>query len=140
MSVYNVGQAQTDYYNELEYLRSRGIILDENQQAVVFAKILVRQTAYGNPNVTFCSDNELFVSKTLTGYDVVGYYIDYTGARKPFNVTVCKIENFWYPSKRYVGADTKSCSGSILLWILLMLGCSLAGILMYFIMSSAIGI
>ena len=140
MSGYNVGQAQTDYYNEPEYLRSRGIILEEKQQAVVFAKILVRQSAYGNPVITFCNDNELFVSKTLTGYDVVGYYIDNTGARNPFNVTVCKIENFWYPSQRYVAADTKSCSSSILLWILLMIGCSLAGIFMYFIMSSAIGI
>ena len=95
MSGYNVGQAQTDYYNELEYLRSRGIILEEKQQAVVFAKILVRQSAYGNPVITFCNDNELFVSKTLTGYDVVGYYIDNTGARNTFNVTVCKIEIFW---------------------------------------------
>ncbi len=139
MTGYNVQQAQNEYLNELTKLKNNQIELNESQEAMLFAKILVKQTIYSKEEVVFCSDSELFVSKTLTGYDVVGYYM-YQGNKRPFNITVCKVNEAWYPSKRYVGADTKSCSSSILLWVLLSVGCTLMGILMYYLMSAAIGI
>ncbi len=132
--MYNIPQAQKDFFF------SGGENLTEEQQAVLFAKILISQSAYGNGFLTFCNDNELFVSKTPTGFDVVGFYLNSYNNKIPFTITVCKIKNLWYPSKKYVSADTKSCSGSILLWVLLSLGCTLMGILMYYLMSAAIGI
>ena len=139
MFEYNIQQAHKEFLNELERFKNNQIEFDEKQEAILFAKILIKQTVYLN-NVLFCSDNELFISKTPTGYDVVGYYVSNQGIKKPFNITVCKINELWYPSKRYIAADTKSCSGSILLWVLISIGCSLMGILMYYLMSAAIGI
>lgn len=140
MTEYNVSQAQKEYLNKVIELKNNQIVINEKQEAILFAKILVKQTIYSNENMSFCGDNELFVSKTPTGYDVVGYYIINQGIKKPFNITVCKVNELWYPSKRYIAADTKSCSGSILLWVLLSIGCTLMGILMYYLMSAAIGI
>ncbi len=138
MAEYNIQQAQYEYYSEISRLNQAGIFLNESQEAVIFAKILVRQTTYSNEYITFCTDNEMYVSKTPTGYDVVGYYIDNRGTRQPFNTTVCKVNGQWYPAKRYVAADTKSCSSVIVLWILLMLGCSVGGVLMYYFISAMI--
>ena len=140
MPYYNVEQAQKEYASEMKEHTENSVAFCEKQQAALFAKILIKQTIYSKEHLVFCEDNELFVSKTPTGYDVVGFYIDHTGIKNPFSITVCKINELWYPSKRYVAADTKSCSGSILLWILLSLGCTLMGILMYYLMSAAIGI
>ena len=139
MADYLVEQAQNTYNSEFTALQSNGTVLSEPQQASLFAKILIKQTDHPNANILFCSDSELFVSKTPTGYDVVGYYL-YNSEKKPFSITVCKINDLWYPSKRHVAADTKSCSSSIALWILLTLGCTLMGILMYYLISAAIGI
>lgn len=140
MQEYNVQNAQKEYSEKITEFKENGIELSESQQAIIFAKMLVKQTVYSVADTEFCNDNEIYVSKTPTGYDVVGYYIDYLGKRCPFNITVCKINELWYPSRRYIAADTKSCSGYILLWILISLGCTLMGILMYFLMSAAIGI
>lgn len=140
MQEYNIQQAQKEYNDEMILLENNGIELNEYQEAACFAKILIKQTVYSYENLVFCKDNELFISKTPTGYDVVGYYIGHKETKNPFNVTVCKVNNLWYPSKKYIAADTKSCSSSILLWVLLSLGCTLMGILMYFLMSAAIGI
>lgn len=132
-----IQQAQYEFSNELKALKENGIDLNEKQKAILFTKSLIRQT---RGNVTFCNDNEFFASKTPTGYDVVGFYFDQQWQKTPFSITVCEQNGLWYPSKRYVAADTKSCSGSVLLWILLSLGCTLMGILMYFIISAAVGI
>ena len=140
MQDYNIHQAQKEYSDEIRKYKENSIELNEKQQAILFAKILIKQTNYSNANIVFCNDNELFVSKTPTGYDVVGFYINYQGTKNPFNLTVCKVNELWYPSKRYIAADTKSCSASILSWILLSLGCTLMGILMYYLLSAAIGI
>ncbi len=134
--MYNIEQAQRDYFAEEFRLGSAGIIMTEIQQAVLFAKILISQ---GKPNITFCSDSDLFVSKTPTGYDVVGFYFDPAYGKVPFNITVFKANNMWYLSQRYVAPDTKSCSGSILLWVLLCVGCSLMGVLMYYFISFLVG-
>lgn len=140
MQDYFIQQAQNEFSREIASRTNNGISLSDDQKAILFAEILIKQTIYPQGNVTFCNDNECFVSKTPTGYDVVGFYWDYEGKKKPFNLTVCHDNDLWYPSKRYVAADTKSCSGSILLWILISLGCTLMGILMYFIISAAVGI
>ena len=140
MQEYNIQQAQKEYNEEIVLLKNSGTYLSEAQEAICFAKILIKQTTYSRENIVFCNDSEFFVSKTPTGYDVVGYYIRNIGTKNPFTVTVCKINNLWYPSKKYIAADTKSCSNSILLWVLLSLGWTLMGILMYFLMSAAIGI
>ena len=140
MQEYNIQQAHEEYNKEIVLLKNSGTTLSEVQEAICFAKILIKQRTFSRENIVFCNDSELFVSKSPTGYDVVGYYIKTPGTKNPFTVTVCKINNLWYPSKKYIAADTKSCSGSILLWVLLSLGCTLMGILMYFLMSAAIGI
>lgn len=140
MTEIEVQQARKEYNDEIAILKDSNIELDDNRQAALFAKILIKRTAHSNTDIMFCNDNEMFVSKTPTGYDVVGYYTDCSGTKSPFNITVCKINDIWYPSRRYIAADTHACSGTIILWILLSLGCTLVGILMYYIMSAAIGI
>lgn len=140
MTELDVQQVQKNYWDQITILKKRNVELSEKQQATLFAKLFVKQTTYSNEDVVFCNDNEMFISKTPTGYDVVGYYKDPTGTKSPFNVTVCKINEIWYPSKRYIAADTKSCSASILLWFLLSIGCTLMGILMYYLTSASIGI
>lgn len=140
MSGYDVELAQKEYLSEVAKLRNNQVELSENQSAILFTKILLKQKVCAYENILFCGDNEFFVSKTPTGYDVVGYYISNQEIKTPFNMTVCKVDEQWYPSRRYIAADTKSCSISILLWVLLLIGCSLMGILMYYLMSAAIGI
>ena len=140
MYEYNVRQAQEEYARTIKTFKQDRNEPEEGQQAICFAKILIRQTVYPKEGVVFCRDNELFLSKTPAGYDVVGYFIDASGAKRPFSVSVCKINGLWYPAKQYVAPDTKSCSASILLWILLSIGCTLMGILMYYLISVSIGI
>lgn len=140
MTDHNIQLTQNEYENEILKLKNAFIELNDDQQAILYAKILIKHTIYPTENISFCNDNEIFISKTLTGYDVVGYYLDEQGTKKPFHITVCKVNGLWMPSKRYVGADTKSCSGAILLWIIFSIGCTLMGILMYYIISISIGI
>ncbi len=137
MENYNIAMAQQNYAAEEFYYNQNGIVLTEQQQAVSFAKILIRQN---NGNVVFCNDRELFVSKTPAGYDVVGYFIDAFNVKKPFNITVNKVNNLWYPAKRYVAADTKAGSNYILIFILISIGCSLMGLLSYFLISAFVGL
>ncbi|MBQ2940992.1 MAG: hypothetical protein IJD97_02020 [Clostridia bacterium] len=140
MTEYEVQQVQKKYGDQIAILKNSNVELNEKQQATLFAKLLVKQTTYSDEDIVFCDDNELFISKTPTGCDVVGYYKTSAGTKSPFNVTVCKINGIWYPSKRYVAADTKSCSSYIFLWFLISLGCTLMGILMYYLISASIGI
>ena len=140
MTEFDVQLARKEYDNQIAIFEKSNIVLQESEQAALFAKILVKQTTYSNGDIIFCNDSDMFISKTPTGYDVVGYYNDSAATKVPFNITVCKIDGIWWPSRRYVSADTKSCSGSIALWILISLGCTLMGILMYYLMSAAIGI
>ena len=140
MTDYNIQQAQNEYENEILKFKNASIELNDNQQAILYAKILIKHTICFKENILFCNDKELFVSKTPTGYDIVGYYLDAQGVKNPFNITVCKVNGLWLPSKRYVGADTKSCSNAILLWIIFSIGCTLMGILLYYLISLSIGI
>ena len=126
-----------DFLNEIMVLKRNSIELTEPQQASLFSKILIKQH---NVNIRFCENEDLYISRTPNGYDIVGYYMNSTDKKIPFSISVCKINDLWYPSKRYIAADTHSCSSHILLWLLISLGCTLMGILMYFLMSAAIGI
>lgn len=139
--VFDVVKAQEEFTREYSNLRNSVEGIDDTQEAILFAKILLKQKTYTNENIIFCSDNEFYVAKNPAGFAITGYYTLGCSSKKiPFNITVCKYHGLWYPSKEYVAADTKSCSGSILIWILLSLGCTLMGILMYFLISAAIGI
>ena len=138
MANYNVPQAQKELYDAYVAKRQQGVTLDEPQVAAMFAKILVRQTSR---NVaSFCADKELYIAKNPTGYEVTGYYLDGSGKRVPFQMPVCNKEGAWYPAKKYVGADTKTGSNFLLMWILLMAGCTIFGLIMYFIISAAVGL
>lgn len=135
---YNIPQAQKDLFDAYTAKRQQGITMDESQVAVLYAKILIQQT---NRNISsFCADNELYIAKNPSGYAITGYYLDGSGKRVPFQLTVCNQNGAWYPAKNYVAADTKSGSNFILLWLLLMLGCTAFGIIMYFIISAAVGL
>ena len=112
--------------------------ITEAREAVLFAKAMHFQQ-FGANNIVFCNDNEFFVSQTPTGYAVAGYYQYPNGYRASFNVTVKKQNGFWSPAASYVAPDTKSGSSFIWLWILLMFGCTMFGIIMYYVMSAAIG-
>jgi len=140
---FDVVRAQKEYYQKYVALKESGTVLDESQEAILFTKILQMQTVYDIRSIVFCSDDEFYVSKTPTGYAITGFYElnsnNGTRIRKPFNVTVCKNQGLWYPSVQYVAADTKSGSNFIILWILLSLGCTFMGIVMYFLISVEIG-
>lgn len=131
-------QAQSQFLQEEQEMRLKGINFDERLQALLFAKLLLKQT-FGK-SIVFCSDNEFFISKNPIGYEIAGYYSDYENSKIPFSLTVCKTSERWYPSKQYVAPDTKSCSNSLWLWLIIMLGCTLMGIIMYFLISSSVGI
>lgn len=126
-------------YNQLyAYERQFNANIDERREAVLFAKALYYHQN-GSNIITFCNDNEFFVNLTPTGYSVAGYYQYQNGHRSAFNVTLKKTNGFWAPAANYVAPDTKTGSSFIWLWILLMVGCSLFGIIMYYVMSAAIG-
>lgn len=133
----NVERAQSDFAAEISRFSVGNLI--EEQEAIIFAKILVKQRIFNPQTITFCTDNEIFVSKSPIGYAITGYYLS-EGKKVPFQITVTKTTGLWYPSKQYVSPDTKSCSGYIGLWILISLGCTLMGILMYFLISAAVGL
>ncbi len=141
MKNYNVPAAQNIY---LQMLSQQTTPLSEAQEAVLFAKALQYQDIYYPNSVYFCSDNEFYVSPNPNGYAVTGYYDTMyqngTSQRTPFSVTVRKTNGYWYPVKNYVGADTKTGSNFIITWILLMLGCTLVGLISYFALTAAIGI
>ncbi len=133
----NITKAQEDF--KQRYSQHNAGSLSENTEAILFAKLLIEQQILIPENAKFCSDSEIFVTKSPAGYTVVGYYL-YENKRTPFKITVCKINGLWYPSKEYVSPDTKSCSGYIGLWILISLGCTLVGIISYFLISAAVGL
>lgn len=138
MADYNIPQAQKELYDAYVAKQQQGVTLNESQVAAMFAKILVRQTSR---NLTsFCADNELYIAKNPNGYAVTGYYLDAAGKCVPFQISVCNQNGAWYPAKKYVAADTKAGSSFILLWVLLCLGCTAMGIIMYFIISAAVGL
>ena len=138
MADYNIPQAQKDLYDWYMAKQGEGVAVQEPQAAAMFAKLLIRQTSRNL--VSFCADNELYIAKNPSGYAVTGYYLDGSGKRAPFQITVCNKDGAWYPARNYVAADTKSGSSFILLWVLLCLGCTAMGIIMYFIISAAVGL
>ena len=138
MANYNIPQAQKELYDAYMAQKQQGIVLNESQLAALYAKILIRQT--NRDAVTFCADNELFIAKNPVGYAITGYSLDANGKKMPFQITVCNQDGAWRPAKDYVAADTKRGSNFILLWILLMAGCTIFGLIMYFIISAAVGL
>lgn len=141
---YDLARAQSELEKEIIWHEKQGLVLDESKMAVIYAKALINQQIYANGEIAFCKDNEFYVSKNPAGYAITGYYIiqnrNATILKKPFNITVCNMNGQWCPAQTYVAADTKSCSGQIALWFLISVGCTLMGILMYYIISAAIGI
>ena len=138
MADYNIPQAQKELYDWYKARQAEGTMVQESQVAAAFAKILIRQT---NRNVaSFCADNELYIAKNPTGYAVTGYYLDGASKKVPFQISVCNQNGAWQPARKYVAADTKSGSSFILLWVLLCLGCTLMGVVMYFIISAMVGL
>ena len=120
---------------ELEY--EKNSCIDVNREAILFTKALHMQL-YGE-KIIFCADQDFFVSKSPTGYAVAGYFIQENNVKVPFTVTVNKLDNNWSPAPTYVSPDTKSVSCSIWMWVLLMAGCSLFGLISYLILKASIG-
>ena len=143
MNHFDLVKAQKQFNEMYESLKSSCGTVSESQEAILFAKALQLQTAQSPDHVKFCSEGEFFVSSTLTGYAVTGYYDVCSPSgkctRTPFNITVRKIDGVWYPSVKYVGADTRSGSNFIAMWLLISIGCTLVGLISYFIMKAAIG-
>lgn len=139
MANYNIQKAQADFQVQLQKALEEGPV-SEGKEAFIYAKELVKQQIFNADRAVFCEEREAYVSNTPTGYAVTGYYtLPGEDKRNPFQLTVCKQNGFWYPSRQHVGADTKSCSGYIWLWILISVGCTLMGLLMYYLISAAIG-
>lgn len=114
-----------------------GTVLTEEKEALLFAKALHMQL-YGSSTV-FCKDNQFFVNKTPNGYAVAGFCEDSYGTKHSFNVTVCKANGIWGLSANYVSPDTKAVTNSVALWVILMIGCSLVGLVSYLILKAIIG-
>ena len=136
--IFNIAEARNIYKKLYAAEIQTNPAIDEVREALLFAKALYLQSI-GKENIRFCDDKEFFVSKTPTGYAVSGYYEDNIGGRIPFNVTVKKNNGIWSPSASYIAADTKSITGFVWLWILLMVGCSLFGLLSLLFMKVIIG-
>ena len=117
--IFNIAEARNIYKKLYAAEIQTNPAIDEVREALLFAKALYLQSI-GKENIRFCDDKEFFVSKTPTGYAVSGYYEDNIGGRIPFNVTVKKNNGIWSPSASYIAADTKSITGFVWLWILLM--------------------
>ena len=143
MANFDLLRARGDFEYNQTLLRKQGIVLDEKGEALLFAKLLQLQISPDPGNTVFCNDSEFFVSLTPTGYAVAGYYT-VKGAnptvRHPFQLTVSKINGYWGTAAVYVAPDTKTGSNFLMTWLLLMLGCTFFGILMYFIISAAVGL
>ena len=143
MANFDLLRARGDFEYNQTILRKQGVVLDEKGEALLFAKLLQLQIS-PNPNDTvFCSDSEFFVSQTPTGYAVAGYYTlrgQNPSQRYPFQQTVSKQNGYWGTAAVYVAPDTKTGSNFLMTWLLLMLGCTFFGILMYFIISAAVGL
>lgn len=139
MANYDIARAQSDFAYNVNLLRNQGIVLDERGEALLFAKLLQLQVSPDPTNTVFGSDAEFFVSQSPTGYAVAGYYT-LRGQRCPFQVNLSKNSGLWTMGNAYVAPDTKTGSNFLLTWLLLMLGCTVFGILMYFIISAAVGL
>ena len=135
---YDVESAQKELAREIQMELIRTGELTELQCAAMFSKILIKQTSFDL--IAFCEDDEMYISKTPMGYDVVGFYFNQYKRKIPFSISVTRQNGVWLPAQKYIAADTKSCSSYIWLWVLLSVGCTLMGILMYYLMSAAIGI
>lgn len=143
MANFDLLRARSDFQYNCTMLRNQGIVLDEKGEALLFAKLLQLQISPDPANTTFCSDAEFYVNLTPTGYAVAGYYTlngQNPSQRHPFQITVSKNNGFWGLASAYVAPDTKTGSNFLLTWVLLMLGCTFFGILMYFIISAAVGL
>jgi hypothetical protein len=131
MDLSNVYYWYGQMYNELA---SAGVMIDEKTEAVLFAKAY-QLSALRNPaSARFCSDAEIFVSNSPTGYNVSGY-VDSDMGRTPFSHVVKKENGYWVPSVRHVAPDTKTGSNFIKTWVLLMAVCFGVGILMTILLS-----
>lgn len=141
MANFDLNRARNDFEYNCTLLRNQGILLDEKGQALLFAKLLQLQTSPDPANTVFCSDQEFFVTQMPTGYAVAGYYtLGNQPQRIPFQINVSKATGLWSTANAYVAPDTKTGSNFLLTWLLLMLGCTAFGLLMYFIISAAVGL
>ena len=134
---FNVVQAREIYNSLCRNEINNNTILTEEKEALLFTKALHIQL-YG-PKTVFCEDNQFFISKTPTGYAVAGFCEDHYAEKHSFNVTVCKTNDIWNLSSTYISPDTKTVTNSVVLWVLLMLGCSLVGFMSYLILKAVIG-
>ena len=128
--------------DEVAVISGRRKSMTEQQEAIEFAKILIRQKVNPSYDVFYCADNEFFVTKNAGIFSVTGYYLfgppGSATQKVPFNIPVCKVNNQWYPAKQYVAPDTKRGSNFIMLWLLLSIGSAIMGLIMYFIISAVI--
>ena len=121
---------------------SKNTPVSEDKEALLYVKSLYMRQ-YGESNVQFSKDSDYFISKTPTGYAIAGIFVYKNSQgqlqKKPFNITVNKTNGVWSLSGKYVAPDTKSGSTFLWLWILLVIGSLLFGLVMYFIMKAVIG-
>ena len=129
--------AREIYKKIYELERKEDSHICEKNEAILFTKALYMQL-YGE-EISFCADKDFFVNQTPNGYAVTGYLTHKNGDKLPFHITVNKLDNKWSPSTNYISPDTKSVSGIVWLWLLLMVGCSLFGLISYLILKASIG-
>ena len=134
---FNIVVAREIYKKLYELECEKNSCMNINKEAILFSKALYMQL-YGE-RIIFCADKDFFVSQTPTGYAVAGYFIQANNIKMPFNITVNKSGNNWSPSVNYVSPDTKSVSSYIWLWLLLMAGSALFGLISYLILKASIG-
>lgn len=130
---YNVAKAQEEFEKERIFLSPNNV--SEQDEAILFTKKLVEQSIPSSEILSFCQNGDIYVTKSLIGYTVVGYYFDINKNKHKFNVSITKVNGVWRLAKEYNAADTKAGSHFILLFIGLSIGCSLVGLLMYYLIS-----
>lgn len=102
------------------------------QEAYTFAKaLLLQQHGF---NITVCNEEDAFISQTPTSVAVSGFYTE-AGMRKSFSYTVAKNNGRWASSVAYQAADTKAGTNFVVLWLLIMDGCTLVGLLFYYLLN-----
>lgn len=141
MNGYILLKAQTALAESLEQAKNDGVNVTIEQEALLFSKELIKQEL--KCPVKFCADHEFFIAKTPLGFEITGYYTTPNGTepiKKPFVIAVQKQDGVWLPTRRYIAPDNRACSTSILLWVLLMLGCTLGGILITCLIYASMGI
>ena len=134
---FNVVQAREIYNSLCRNEINNNTILTEEKEALLFTKALHIQL-YG-PKTVFCEDNQFFISKTPTGYAVAGFCSEENETKHSVNITVIKNNGLWGVASTYVSPDTKAVSSSVALWVILMMGSALIGLISYLVLKASIG-